>query len=52
LGQRLGPVSLAAISNARAKMVRRLRDDQKLRARVEAIALGLRARVVKDKLED
>jgi hypothetical protein len=52
LGQRFGPVSLAAISNARAKTVRRLRDDHDLGARVEAIALDLRARAGKDKLED
>jgi hypothetical protein len=45
-------VSLAAISNARTRMVRRLRVDQKLRARVEVIARGLHASVTKDKLED
>ena len=51
--QRLGPVSLAAVSNARAKMVRRLLADQGLRrARVEAIALSLRAGADKVKLED
>ena len=51
LGQRLGPVSLAAVSNARAKVARRILGDQEMRARVEAIALNLRSHN-KDKLED
>jgi hypothetical protein len=38
LGQKLGPVSLAAVSNARSKMARRMADDPQLQSRVEKIA--------------
>jgi len=52
LGQELGPISLAAFSNARAKLARRLQEDPGLRARVDAIARGLSVRDTKVKLED
>ena len=41
LGQALGPVSLAAVSNARTKMLRRMASDPELQKRVETISRNL-----------
>ena len=41
LGQALGPVSLAAVSNARTKMLRRMAEDQDLQERVAGISEDL-----------
>ena len=38
LGQALGPVSLAAVSNARTKMLRRMEEDPDLGKRVAEIS--------------
>ena len=37
LGQALGPVSLATVSNARTKMIRRMKSEPELRKRIEKI---------------
>lgn len=52
LGQQLGPVSLAAVSNARAKMARRLNDDAELKERIDEMSSVLRSEADKVKLED
>ncbi len=49
LGQRLGPVSLAGVSNARSKMARRIAEDRGLRGRVETVTTAI---LDKHKLED
>ena len=52
LGRALGPVSLAAVSNARANMLRRMDRDPALRKRVEEISRKLTGKAEKMKLED
>ena len=52
LGKRLGPVSLAAVSNARTKMARRMTADPDLNKRINGISLLLASKADKVKLED
>jgi len=52
LGKRLGPVSLAAVSNARANLARRLETEQALAKRVHEIGISLGNKHDKVKLED
>lgn len=52
LGKRLGPVSLAAVSNARTKMAKRMKTEQELRERISRISCLLKIELDKVKLED
>jgi len=52
LGQALGPVSLAAVSNARTKMLRRMEADPDLKQRVMKIADELASKTAKVRVED
>lgn len=52
LGKALGPVSLAAVSNARANILRKMAADSDLEERVQKIALSLGNEVAKVRLED
>jgi len=45
LGQALGPISLAAVSNARTKMLRHMASDPDLRKRVGVISKELSKRI-------
>ncbi len=52
LGKRLGPVSLAAVSNARTKMAKRMKANQDLQRRISRISNLLKTEGDKVKLED
>lgn len=52
LGKRLGPVSLAAVSNARTKMAKRMATDPQLKRRISGISSSLNCEIGKVKLED
>ena len=52
LGQRLGPVSLAAVSNAGTNMARQMKTNPALKKRIEEISSSLKSEVDKVKLED
>lgn len=52
LGKRLGPVSLAAVSNARTKMAKRMTADPGLKKRISELSLSLNSELDKVKLED
>ena len=52
LGKRLGPVSLAAVSNARAKMAKLMTKDKELKRRILEISSSLKTQIDKVKLED
>ena len=52
LGEALGPVSLAAVSQARTKMIKRMKNDSDLRKRIAEISKQLSWKAAKVKLED
>jgi len=46
LGEKLGPIGLAAVSNARRSMLRKMEDDPELKKRVLALSKRLRKRSI------
>lgn len=52
LGKRLGPVSLAGVSNARTNMARKMKKNPGLKKRIDEISSSLESKLDKVKLED
>jgi len=46
LGEKLGPIGLAAVSNARRSMLRKMEDDPELKKRVLALSKRLKKRSI------